>query len=242
MYAFISTISVYGEATGVIDEQSPVQPMPDGGSFDQFTAETYGALKALCEEEIEKIYGDKALIIRAGLQAGPFDHTDRFSNWVERIARRDVVVVPSGSPMPWQIIDARDTARFTLNCIEKGIGGTFNTTGPVCGMPDALEAIRKVVNPKCRFVEVTPEYLAEHEVKAWSDVALWLPESDRGGFPSVSIDKAVSAGLVCRPIEETSMDIRDRVLTLPEDRPRKAGLAHEREDALLAALANRSGV
>ncbi len=71
-YAFISTISVYPDFPAVagIDEQSPVKPLSDPTSEDYqgtgYRGEDYGPLKALCEDEVKRAFGERALIIRPG--------------------------------------------------------------------------------------------------------------------------------------------------------------------------------
>jgi len=41
--------------------------------------ETYGALKAMCEDRVLAAFGERATIVRPGLVVGPFDPTDRFT-------------------------------------------------------------------------------------------------------------------------------------------------------------------
>src|ERR1044071_8277313 len=86
-YVFISTISVYADFKKIgIDETYPVGKLEDE-SVEEITGETYGPLKALCEQAIQEIYGERALIIRPGLIVGPHDPTDRFTYWPVRVAR-----------------------------------------------------------------------------------------------------------------------------------------------------------
>ncbi|MBS1717998.1 MAG: NAD-dependent epimerase/dehydratase family protein [Armatimonadetes bacterium] len=231
-YAFISTISVYGMDNP--DEDSPVLQLPEGASVEQFELETYGALKALCEQELEKAFPG-ALNMRIGLEIGPKDHSDRFNDWVDRIRTRDKVMVPGGTPMMWQAIDVRDTARFTLDMIEKGGSGTYNVTGEALPMPQALDQIRSIANPSCEFVTVDPDWMLEQGITPWEEYTLWIPESEWGQFPLVAkIDRALAAGMKLRPREESIRDIVAVQVTLDPARKRIRGLSKEKEDALLA--------
>ncbi len=49
--------------------------------------ELYGPLKALCEEEVRKAFGDRAINVRPGAITGPGDPTDRLRHWIARVER-----------------------------------------------------------------------------------------------------------------------------------------------------------
>src|SRR5215216_210434 len=70
-YVFISSISVYGDFRKAgLDESYPVGKIEDK-TVEEITGETYGPLKALCEQAVQDLYGERALIIRPGLIVGP---------------------------------------------------------------------------------------------------------------------------------------------------------------------------
>src|SRR3977135_1486149 len=93
-YVFISTISVYADASKPgVDESAPLAKYtgPDAmkESRESIIASKYalyGPLKALSEEEAEKWFPKQTLIIRPGLIVGPRDETDRFTYWPVRIS------------------------------------------------------------------------------------------------------------------------------------------------------------
>ncbi|MFN8448186.1 MAG: hypothetical protein U0521_06260 [Anaerolineae bacterium] len=63
-YLFISTISVYEDMLEPgADENAPLQTLADS-TVEQVTGETYGGLKVPCEQVVEEIYGERALIVR----------------------------------------------------------------------------------------------------------------------------------------------------------------------------------
>lgn len=231
-YAFVSTISVYAPALDA-DEGSPLEKLPDGVASDVYDREHYGALKALCEDVVTSHFPNNSLNLRLGLQIGEYDHTDRFGDWIERIGRRSQVIVPGGDPMIWQQIDARDTARFTLQCLENQVYGTYNLTGEPALMTEFLDSIRQVVNPECEFVEKSPEWLKEHGVEPWGELTLWLRAEDRDRLPIISIGRAKAVGLEFRPLADTVRDAWDWLQTLDLDRTRRGGLGREKEDKLL---------
>ena len=90
------------------------------------TGESYGPLKALCEAEVQRAFGHRALINRPGLLVGPFDPTERFTYWPMRIARGGDVLAPGNLDTKVQVIDARDAARWILDFAERRVVGHSN--------------------------------------------------------------------------------------------------------------------
>jgi 2'-hydroxyisoflavone reductase len=235
-YLFISSISVY--EGGGYDEDSPVAPPPDPVP-DQMTMETYGALKAMCEEVVRDAYGDKATIVRPGLIVGPHDPTDRFTYWPVRMARGGRVIAPGRPARDVQFIDVRDLAEWIVRLLENHKSGTFNATGPArrITMEEFLEACRAATGKRAKLDWVAEDFLAKHEVAPWKDLPLWLPEEDReaSGFLEVPLRRALANGIAFRPLAKTIADTLAWNGTRAANREWKAGLAADREEALLAA-------
>lgn len=234
-YAFISTISVYAPSSShFIEEGGTLMTLPEGADVSKITGENYGALKVQCEDALNEIFAGQVLHIRAGLQIGPNDHTERFSDWVERIGCRSRVVVPESADQEWQLIDARDTARFTLHGLKTGLTGAYNATGEITPMLSVLSSVKAVVNPSCEFVTFTDAELEAKGVAAWTDLALWIPGAGRTENRLIAdISKARAAGLTFTPLEVSVEEIWQNVKDLPLDRERRAGLSSAREDEVL---------
>jgi len=79
-YCFVSSISVYADFSVSADEDSPLAQLGDQPG-DEVTNESYGPLKALCEEAVRETFGERALLVRPGLIVGPHDPTGRFTYW-----------------------------------------------------------------------------------------------------------------------------------------------------------------
>lgn len=234
-YAFISTISVYDSIPEPgMDESAPVGQLPEPSEDVQ---KYYGQLKALCEDEVRAAFPDAALVIRPGLIVGPFDPTDRFSYWPIRIARGGEVLAPGDPDRQVQVIDARDLANWTVECVERGTTGTFNATGPATRltMREMLEACREGTASDATFTWVDESFLEAEGVGPWMEAPLWLPASDTDtrGMLAVSIDRAVNAGLTFRPLAETARDTLAWHRSRPAGTQLKAGLQPERERELL---------
>jgi len=228
-YAFVSSISYYADYREPRSEDDPPERLGDKPD-DRLLADysNYGALKALCEQEVEQAFGERAILVRPGLIVGPNDPTDRFTYWPRRAERGGPMLVPPDQPV--QMIDVRDLADWTIRLLEDGRAGPYNATSPpraltfdsileACGASDA--------------VRVTEEFLAEQGVEGWSDLPCWIPsrETDFAAFQLVPVDRAVETGLVFRPLAETARDVPEWT--------GKAGLTAEREGELLAAWENR---
>jgi nucleoside-diphosphate-sugar epimerase len=238
-YVFISSISAYAGFRKVgIDESDPVGKMEDE-TVEEITGETYGPLKVLCEKVVQDTFNEGALIIRPGLIVGPYDPTDRFTYWPVRVARGGDVLAPESPDAPVQIIDARDLSDFIIRLIEEDASGIFNATGPdyELTMGTMLETCKQVSNSNADFKWASVEFLGRHEVAPWSDMPVWIPNTEEdAGFSRVDISKAAQAGLKFRPLEETVRDTLEWAATRPSDREWRAGLSEEKEAKVLVAL------
>src|ERR1017187_4152753 len=157
-YVFISTISVYADTSKPgTDESAPLAKYtgPDAmkESRESIIASKfalYGPLKALSEQEAEKWFPKKTLIIRPGLIVGPRDETDRFTYWPMRVDRGGEVLAPGAPSDPVQFIDGCDLAEWTIRLVENGETGIYDSTGPVkpLGIGDMLQPVKSAVSSR----------------------------------------------------------------------------------------------
>jgi 2'-hydroxyisoflavone reductase len=132
VYQLVSSISVYASFDVGPTEESARATLPDP-SVETVTGDSYGGLKALCEDAAHMGFANRCLIARPGLIVGPFDPTGRFTWWVRRIHRGNAagpLLAPGDPAAPVQFIDARDCAAWLLLQATRGTTGTFNLTGP----------------------------------------------------------------------------------------------------------------
>lgn len=239
-YAFISTISVYADFSEKgIKESAAVGTLEDE-STEEVTGESYGPLKALCEQEVLKAYPEGALIIRPGLIVGPDDQTDRFTYWPVRVAEGGPTLAPGNPDAPVQVIDVRDLALFTLKLLEDKKTGTYNVTGPLSPLTleQFLNQCKTVLNSDSEFVWASDDFIKDQEIGQWVEMPLYIPERDNmGGMLAVDISKAVGDGLELRSLDETIVDTVnwDQTRNIKEEEL-KAGLKREKEQKALAAL------
>lgn len=240
-YVFISTISVYDVTGAPLDEGSPLARIPRDADRRTVTVETYGPLKALCEQIVHSTFRHRASIVRPGLVAGPYDPTDRFTYWPLRVAAGGAILAPESPSIPLQYIDARDLAQFVLRLAERSTGGTYNavtTPGSITFGDLIASCARAAAKPAdVRYVDAAE--LQRQGVEPWSDLPLWIP----GGSPDAAIVRASNArartqGLRLRPLYDT---VRDTLGWARRANKRwgalGAGLTPQREHEILAATA-----
>lgn len=241
-YTFISTISVYpdGSPPGM-DEDAPLAVLKE--PTETITAESYGALKVLCEQVVRNEYADRALIVRPGLVVGPHDYTDRFTYWPWRIAQGGEVLAPGDPDQPIQFIDARDQGEWMVRLVEKKQSGVYNSIGPAStlSMRAFLESCLAVSGADARLTWIDEAWLIDHKVEPFQDLPLWVEAKD-AAFHRVSNCRAIEAGLTFRPIAETIRDTLVWASTRPADHPWRCGLARERETELLREYHERTAV
>lgn len=201
----------------------------------------YGGLKALCEQAVEEVMTNRAVILRPGLIVGPYDYTDRFTYWPARVADGGEVLAPGRPERFIQFIDARDLAEFTIKLIEDSAAGIFNAHGRpgVLTMQGLLDECKRVSNSDAHFVWASEKFLLENGVAAWSEMPLWLPEEAAphlNGFMFVNPAKAIAHGLNFRPLNDTINDTLTWYQANRANEPLNAGLKSDKERALLDKL------
>jgi 2'-hydroxyisoflavone reductase len=234
-YMYISSISAYAEFTGPSTEDDATKELGDL-PVDRLLEDysNYGPLKALSEQAVQDVYGDRATIIRPGLIVGAYDPTGRFTYWPHRIARGGEIVVPAPADEKVQFIDVRDLASWLLDVAEQRRQGVFNATGEGVTWRHLVETCRAVTGSDANVVWIDGDFLAEHDVGEWMELPMWLRDPEWVGMHMADVTRALEAGLSFRPLEETVRETLD--LAEPTD---EAGLAPEREAELLRAWAAR---
>jgi len=250
-YIFISTISVYADTSTGPAENTPLAKYEGADPFKETLEamkasgyKTYGPLKALSEQETEKWFPGKSLIIRPGLIVGPRDETDRFTYWPVRIDRGGEVLAPGNPSDPVQFIDGRDLAEWTIRMAENRETGIYNATGPAkeLGIGGMLDGIKTALNSNATFAWADAEFLKQQKVEAWSDMPVWA--GDELGMSRTNISRALAKGLTFRSLGDTARDTLAWFKAQKPERQAKmrAGLTPEREAEVLTALHKQGGM
>ncbi|TMR38364.1 NAD-dependent epimerase/dehydratase family protein [Actinomadura geliboluensis] len=204
-YVYISSVSVYRFPTppGLTEETAVVDGSPDAGDVDYAAAKRGSELAAL------DTFGDKALLMRAGLILGPYENIGRLPWWLNRIAQGGDVLAPGPRDLGLQYIDVRDLAAWTLDAAEQGLGGPYNLVSRPAHttMEELLQACIHVTGSKANLVWTAPETILKAGIQPWTDLPVWLPPGEaHDTMHQASADKALAAGLRCRPVQETVAD------------------------------------
>jgi nucleoside-diphosphate-sugar epimerase len=234
IYAFVSTISVYGESIDPPrDETCPVARLDDA-TTEEITAESYGPLKALCESVVRERMKGRALVVRPGLIVGPLDPTDRFTYWPHRAAVGGEMLVPGRREHNISFIDVRDLAEFIAGCVERGVTGTFNASGDTeaTTMGDLIDASVRAAGGVATPVWVDESFVKANDIAPWSELPAWIPTGE-DSLMWASSARAVVEGLRYRPLDETVRATLEFTRSKGLDRPLKAGLEPRREADLL---------
>ncbi|WP_380283862.1 NAD-dependent epimerase/dehydratase family protein [Kitasatospora purpeofusca] len=204
-YAYVSSRSVYGYPTPVgTDESAPVvDGSPDDGEVPYAEAKRGGELAAL------DAFGDRALLVRAGLIVGRYENIGRLPWWLNRIARGGPVLAPGPRDLALQFIDVRDLADWTLDALAAGLGGPYDLVAPPghSSTGELLEACAAITGSDAELRWTAPEAIAAAGIEPWTQLPFWVPPGEfHDTMHGASVGKALAAGLRCRPTADTVAD------------------------------------
>ncbi|WP_318241957.1 NAD-dependent epimerase/dehydratase family protein [Arthrobacter gallicola] len=233
-WTLISSVSVYaGNSTPGADESAAlVEPVG---------AEDYAGAKAAAERMSSDSLGDRLLIVRPGLLAGPGDVSDRFGYWPARfaLAGNGPVLVPEQDGRYVQVLEAADLASWLAAASVEGLTGVFNAAGDIHPLREVLTLAAETAGFRGEMVSAPENWLLEKDVRYWAgprSMPLWLPAVD-AGFAQRSNAAFHAAGGHVSELDQTL----DRVLADERqrglDRPRASGLTRAEELELLGLLA-----
>jgi len=236
-YLFVSSISAYADTLTLEDDEftAAYSVMDDPtDESDRIYGATYGARKALCEQEIVKVFGDDAINVRPGIITGTGDPTERLRHWLVRMQAGNEILVPGQDDLPVQYIDAADMCGWMVRLLEDGTGsGPYNAVGaeePYRARP-LLEGLVDATGSTSTLTWVDWEWLRANA----ADIPSYAPWYGAGPMPFMQVTnaRAMAAGLRFRPIADTA---KDMIENLAEYTPQygPGGLDLETEAELLA--------
>src|SRR5579863_2929784 len=174
---FISSISVYASFAKPNDEHSPTGTLsnPD---IEEVTNDTYGPMKALCEQYAAAAFNGRISIVRPGYIVGPLDRSDRFTYWPVRASKGGEMLAPGTPGDPIQIIDVRDLATWMMQLVVQRTRGYFNAVSAprALTMGDLIEAsVRAAPEAHAHVTWVPEDFLAAHWKAEELDLPPWGP-------------------------------------------------------------------
>lgn len=240
-WTYISSVAAYEPTRIMIDEAARLRE--PAGVDERVDGSRYDAAKVRCELDTLASH-PAALLVRAGVIAGPGDPTDRLAYWPRSAARAGAgpMLVPAEPSTPVQVIDVRDLVVWLLDSIEAGLAGPVNAVGEQMTVRAMIDAAREVAGATGPIVEAPGPWLRDRGVREWKgadSLGLWVDDDGAGarcGFHGDS--RYLATGGRRRPFRETLADV------LAEERSRGLmregtyGLSRERE---LELIAERTG-
>ena len=240
-YVFVSSISVYPNFSVPRDENLA------GGQARRRDRRESGRRNLRAAEGAVRAGGARRRCRAAppssgpGLIVGPDDNTDRFTYWPARAARGGEFIAPGAPHDPFQVIDARDLAAFTINAIENNITGTYNLVSNVNEfkfgeLTDACIACGEASRRSRPMRRAPPIYPRSSSRSRRSSRGAKCPCGCRPRVtkprsPAPATRRRVAKGLKITPLKKTVDDTLAWHLTRPaEEREKlKAGIAPEKE-------------
>ena len=225
-YVFISTLSVLADPSIAGQTETTPRASFAGLTTESITNESYGPLKAACEDVVEREAPGRHAILRPGFIVGPEDYTGRFNYWLRRVTEGGTMLAPGGPDAPLQFIDARDLGAFAIHVVEERMTGIYHTVGPrnPYTWGKLFEECRRMTGATTLVEYVSESFLTSKGVS----LPMRFPGAE--GLSRTSIEKAVAQGLTFLPIQDT---IRDTLAWDATQGRRDVGLTPERERELL---------
>ncbi|MCI4659481.1 NAD-dependent epimerase/dehydratase family protein [Cryobacterium zhongshanensis] len=234
-WTLVSSVSVYAS-------NSEADADEDAALVEPTDMAAYAHAKVAAERATAQAVGDRLLIARPGLIAGPGDTSDRFSYWVARLALawHEPVLGPDTQGRAVQFIDVRDLAAWIIAAGHRGLTGTYNAVGTKRELAVVLAAAQQVAGHDGALISADDAWLIAHDVNYWAgprSLPLWLPRSANAFFQR-GRERFLESGGTERSLHETLSDVLadERIRGL--NRERRAGLTREDELRLLDELRN----
>jgi nucleoside-diphosphate-sugar epimerase len=229
-WTLVSTISVYAShSVAGADETAELLEPSD--------LSDYGQAKVAAERDSAARIGERLLIARPGLIAGPGDRSDRFGYWVARFAAsNDDALIPMADGRSVQVIDVRDLASWIA--AAGAVIGTVNAVGNQYPLREALDRAGHAAGFTGEFVAASDDWLLANHVNYWAgprSLPLWLP-LEAAAMAQRSNDAYLAAGGILRDLDATLRDTLADERSRGLDRPRRSGLSRADEAALLKTL------
>jgi len=229
-YVFVSSGAAYGsDEIPKREDETPLEPCSDEQAVDD-SWETYGARKAEGDRVVFDAAeeGVNAMSVRPTIVYGPYDYTDRYHYWIDRIRNHDRVVVPGDGTNIHHLVSVYNTVRLIRTVAENGDPGEAYNAGDrtVLTLDSLLELTADVLGEDPEFVHANARELDSVGLSP-TDFPLYNPD-----VHILSTEKAADVGW--EPV--TPREAIERTVDVPTDSERDPGPDRPDEAALLDDL------
>ncbi len=235
-HLFVSSVSAYADPPRPGgDEDIPLAELDaDDPDTVPMSDQTYGGLKVACERTAATLH-DRLTVVRPTYVVGPYDTTDRFCWWLDRISRGGTVLAPGPLDAPVQLVDGVDMGEWMVRLLEDGVTGALHacSTDPGFTFGDMLAGMAAAVGPAdTELREVDGGWLRDQGVDG-SQLPLWS-EGAHEQVMALDPGRARATGLRARPFPETVLDTWRWMRDGGTFRTGEVGLTDERAAELLS--------
>ncbi|MEM0932426.1 MAG: NAD-dependent epimerase/dehydratase family protein [Bacteroidota bacterium] len=206
-YHYISTISVYDKwDKKYIVESEPLNPLPAAPKTigEEFR---YAIRKTFAEEAIRKNTERYTIYRSLGMKdfrtTRPMD-PDAQPYWAVRFNRGGEILVPKMDDHHIQFTDVQSMVQFVLECSENKTYGEFNVAHPSIAFKDYLSCLSYVTQKPEKLHWIDGDFLKNEGLLPYRIVPFWREKPI--GFYYFNVQKALSAGLVNRPVTQMLAD------------------------------------
>jgi uncharacterized protein YbjT (DUF2867 family) len=227
---------VYADNAATDEDESAalVEPLPAGVPA---TREVYGEAKVAVERATSERLGDRLLIARPGLIAGPGDGSGRFGYWPARFDRGGArALVPESADRMIQVIDVADLAAYVVEAGAAGVRGVVNAVGDATPLAEVLALAAEATGFTGELVARDDEWLLAHDVTPWAgprSLPLWLPREVEGMMRRSNARYRQTGGGL-RPLRDTVERVLEDERARGIHSARRSGLTPEEEHELLS--------
>ena len=208
-YVVVSTIgSVQGWGTDPITIDTPLLEH-DPDAIDN---PDYSSAKAGVEAAALRELGERAVIVRPGVIAGPYERIGRLPWWLTYVKDHDLIIAPGRPTANYQVVDVRDLAAVlaiagmrTSRGDNPGIIHAINPPGRDT-IEDLVSACVDAVGGRHELVWVGDDDVLAAGVEPWDGFPQWLPDTAEWTHALNVDDSSFSSLVQGRPLEETVLD------------------------------------
>ena len=236
-YLVISSTSVYAQPDAQGFDESSHLVEPAGDDVTEITEESYGRLKVSVEIAARELHHERATVVRPTYVIGPWDYTQRFTYWVERLAEGGEVLAPGNPDDPIQVIDGRDLGVWIVGLLEDDVTGTFHAVSPAPPYTFGLMLgdVAAAVAPESTTLTWVDQQWLLDQGETGESLPLWGAGDPWIDANTADPSAARATGLARRSLRDSAAQTLEHVRVNPWPSRAPGALTREREAELLAS-------
>lgn len=216
-YVLVSSAAAYGRTdVPMREDETPLneytdEHVPDdpADAMEVDTAGSYGPRKAECDRVCFAAAADRsvnALVVRPTYVFGPYDYTERYDYWIDRVASHDRVLVPGDGDALAHQVYVEDVASALRIVAEEGTPGeAYNVAARrLLPLDERLRTIADALDTEVELVHGSERELDAHDLTMF-DFPLVLPipvVADTNKLAALGWEATDNSTAIARTVEE----------------------------------------